>query len=77
MSEAQGKAPKEESVGHGSGRAKDWLHQEESALLLPGLISPVCHQHLDGEVGQKNQEGAGCIVFEGGECREPILGAKG
>lgn len=53
------------------------LYTEEPALLLPGVTSPVCHQHLDSEVGQKNQEGAGCIVFEGGECREPILEAKG
>lgn len=49
----------------------------EPVLLSPGEISPVCHQHLDSEVAQKHQEGAGCIVLEGRECREPILEAKG
>lgn len=52
------------------------FYTEEAAPLLPEVISPGCHQHLDSEVGQKNQEGAGCVVFEGGECREPILEAK-
>lgn len=40
-------------------------------------LSPVCHQHLDDKVGEKNQEGAGCVVFEGRECRESILEGKG
>lgn len=61
---------REESVGQG-------FSSGESGLPLSRGLSPVCHQHLDNEVREKNQEGAGCIVFEGGECREPILQGLG
>lgn len=40
-------------------------------------LSPVGHQHLDDEIGEEDQEGAGCIVFEGGEGRESILEGQG
>lgn len=71
--EPKGKWVKEESVGRGS---KSLYMSENQGPSCLGL-SPVCHQHLDDEIGKKNQEGAGCIVFEGGECRESVLEGKG
>lgn len=56
---------KEERVGQGSGRARGSVSVRQPGPPLPGALSPVCHQHLDDEVGQENQEGAGYIVFEG------------
>lgn len=75
MSEAKGKWVKEESVGQGSAGAW-WSVCEAQGRPCLGL-SPVGHQHLDDEIGEEDQEGAGRIVFEGGEGRKSILEGQG
>lgn len=50
-----------------------WKSQHENLGVSLAGVSPVSHQHLDDKVGEKDQEGAGCIVLEGRECREPVL----
>lgn len=74
MTEAQGEGARGRECGSGVRKRKGSL---PTGVAAAWCDSPVCHQHLDSEVGQKNQEGAGCVVFEGGECREPVLEAEG